>query len=278
MSDTNVDWAHVMSGYKDAVCPQSKCAICKVAERPDGGKLRKCSGCRVVHYCGRECQALDWPQHKSSCRTCLETRRELKTGVRASRDATCGVCKQSCLTRDDTGQEKVAIALGCGHTAHCDCLIERNEYACPTCGAYAGIPEKEGDGEGLGTSWYNASHPSLILAMALGYIYQAHLVDKTGESGSSEDEMAFIFAHMKQSEGNPDVMTGVMDGARAMRSYVDEIRRCADAGIPITGRGIEYAAKGRRKLTLALITVFVQTKCADEYSPFIVRWLYAAGL
>ncbi|KAK6909187.1 hypothetical protein I203_103204 [Kwoniella mangroviensis CBS 8507] len=30
-------------------------------------KLNRCSGCKVLHYCSRECQLFDWPTHKHEC-------------------------------------------------------------------------------------------------------------------------------------------------------------------------------------------------------------------
>ncbi|WVW86441.1 hypothetical protein I302_108489 [Kwoniella bestiolae CBS 10118] len=30
-------------------------------------KLNRCSGCKVLHYCSRECQLSDWPTHKHEC-------------------------------------------------------------------------------------------------------------------------------------------------------------------------------------------------------------------
>lgn len=32
-----------------------------------GGKLLRCSGCKKVEYCDRECQKTDWPTHKHIC-------------------------------------------------------------------------------------------------------------------------------------------------------------------------------------------------------------------
>ena len=35
------------------------------AEQPLG---KRCSGCRLVRYCGAACQKADWPAHKTACR------------------------------------------------------------------------------------------------------------------------------------------------------------------------------------------------------------------
>jgi hypothetical protein len=43
------------------------CAACGAAAA-DGVKLRVCSGCKSVHYCGPDCQKGDWKQHKGACR------------------------------------------------------------------------------------------------------------------------------------------------------------------------------------------------------------------
>ena len=40
------------------------CAGCGTME----GKLCKCSGCRKVQYCSRECQGKDWKRHKPACK------------------------------------------------------------------------------------------------------------------------------------------------------------------------------------------------------------------
>ncbi|KAF8072321.1 hypothetical protein FPV67DRAFT_932411 [Lyophyllum atratum] len=42
-----------------------KCIACGSLGNPD---LKKCSGCREVMYCSKECQRLDWEAHKRNCR------------------------------------------------------------------------------------------------------------------------------------------------------------------------------------------------------------------
>ncbi|EJF62680.1 hypothetical protein DICSQDRAFT_126386 [Dichomitus squalens LYAD-421 SS1] len=46
------------------------CDWCKEsAHESRGGKLKKCTGCSVVRYCGKECQVAAWPTHKYMCRS-----------------------------------------------------------------------------------------------------------------------------------------------------------------------------------------------------------------
>ena len=41
---------------------------CPAPNRAHGQKLNKCSKCRRVRYCSRECQTLHWKSHKKMCR------------------------------------------------------------------------------------------------------------------------------------------------------------------------------------------------------------------
>ena len=43
--------------------------VCRTCQEPrgDGRKLRSCSFCSTVVYCGEECQRKDWPNHKKDC-------------------------------------------------------------------------------------------------------------------------------------------------------------------------------------------------------------------
>lgn len=43
--------------------PVVSCAKCKAERVP----LQACSRCKQVHYCGRNCQSLDWKTHKELC-------------------------------------------------------------------------------------------------------------------------------------------------------------------------------------------------------------------
>jgi hypothetical protein len=51
-----------------AAASSGACAACGAAKASGGAKLRKCAGCRAVHYCGAACQTAHWRQHRAACR------------------------------------------------------------------------------------------------------------------------------------------------------------------------------------------------------------------
>lgn len=44
-------------------------------------KLKKCSACKTVYYCGDDHQRQDWPAHKSACKAFREARERADTNV-----------------------------------------------------------------------------------------------------------------------------------------------------------------------------------------------------
>lgn len=45
------------------------CVRCGItAEGLENGKLRECSVCRSVRYCGKDCQKADWKAHQHACK------------------------------------------------------------------------------------------------------------------------------------------------------------------------------------------------------------------
>ena len=71
-------------------------------------KLSKCSGCKAVAYCGRECQRADWPRHKWNCVPVMVTEIPGKgRGLVAARDIKMG----ELIFKDEP-----AIKIPCGST------------------------------------------------------------------------------------------------------------------------------------------------------------------
>eukprot|EP00798_Chlamydomonas_sp_ICE-L_P030813 gene30813-35844_t len=65
---------------------QGKAPACQgcdetLTQQPPGAKIRKCSGCNVAVYCGRDCQKRDWRRHKKECRPNCCSPRELLPGA-----------------------------------------------------------------------------------------------------------------------------------------------------------------------------------------------------
>jgi hypothetical protein len=49
-------------------CERSGCDLAQ-DELAEGKTLKMCAKCRLVSYCGKECQTADWPTHKKGCKT-----------------------------------------------------------------------------------------------------------------------------------------------------------------------------------------------------------------
>jgi hypothetical protein len=45
------------------------CTQCGKPDKIEGRNLFKCSACKQVYYCSKECQRADWKNHKESCKT-----------------------------------------------------------------------------------------------------------------------------------------------------------------------------------------------------------------
>ncbi|KAJ7057696.1 hypothetical protein C8F01DRAFT_1150704 [Mycena amicta] len=45
-----------------AIVPEDECFLCKKR-----GSMQRCSRCHSVQYCSKDCQKLDWKQHKTAC-------------------------------------------------------------------------------------------------------------------------------------------------------------------------------------------------------------------
>ena len=68
---TDLDDVHkVIEPYSKGPDPVHPiCGSCYVCEKiPGEGKLLKCNRCKLMRYCGAECQKKDWGRHKGVCK------------------------------------------------------------------------------------------------------------------------------------------------------------------------------------------------------------------
>ncbi|KAJ7141714.1 hypothetical protein C8R43DRAFT_1017061 [Mycena crocata] len=79
----------------------------------------RCSGCKLVRYCGAECQKKDWKPHKLDCASLLATgkpRTTHCTGCKVAFGARIGPVDETCPD--------------CGYTACNDCICHNRRGTC----------------------------------------------------------------------------------------------------------------------------------------------------
>ena len=107
-----------------------ECANCSLPEQP-GVTLRPCSRCKLVRYCGTECQSQHWKKggHKQFC--VAPDQRKPQPTAKAEvvlAGPTCAICI------DDLRDED-ATRLPCSHVFHKRCVAGLQTRVCPVCRA-----------------------------------------------------------------------------------------------------------------------------------------------
>ncbi len=108
-----------------------ECANCTIPGDQPGITLRPCSRCKLVRYCGTECQAQHWKSsHKNFC-VAMEKRKPLTSSAEV-KGAKCTICLESM-------EDEESRTLSCSHVFHRRCIDGvRNHSAaqvCPLCRA-----------------------------------------------------------------------------------------------------------------------------------------------
>ena len=110
-----------------------ECANCSLPEQP-GVALRPCSRCKLVRYCGTECQAQHWKKggHKKHC-VAPDQRKPQPAAVGGGAGGAgpvCAICMEALLDKD-------LVELSCSHKFHRRCMAELESNsaarACPVC-------------------------------------------------------------------------------------------------------------------------------------------------
>jgi TPR repeat protein len=121
------------------------CALC--ATQGTNGKLMKCSRCKHVQYCSRECQAADWKNHKKLCVAQSKRKQEtVEKAINSSVTSNSAPPKSSGLETEECiicmGSMSVTTkctTLPCSHSFHTACMCRlrstSSAQACPLCRA-----------------------------------------------------------------------------------------------------------------------------------------------
>jgi hypothetical protein len=71
--DDVADRTYIADELKAALrVPAEKRRRCAQCDKTTSEKLQKCSACRKVYYCNRECQVAHWKRHKPACNVVVE--------------------------------------------------------------------------------------------------------------------------------------------------------------------------------------------------------------
>ena len=148
----------------------SCCASCGIAEG-DGVKLKNCTACYLVRYCGVECQKEHRPKHKRACKKrAAELRDELLfKQPESSHHGDCPIC---CLPLSLDMEKSTmmwccskVICNGC-HYANLKREIEANqERKCPFC--RHPLPKSQAEGDKQRMKRIEANDPAAIREVGL---------------------------------------------------------------------------------------------------------------
>ena len=115
-----------------------QCAGCGVKEGDDDIKLRNCTACHMVRYCGVKCQRGHWPKHKKECKRAAEKRDEiLFKQPETNYPGDCPICFVP-IPIDGTKSSLYSccckrICIGCEYANTKREFEGRLEHKCPFC-------------------------------------------------------------------------------------------------------------------------------------------------
>ena len=117
-----------MADSKKPLASRWECANCSLPEQP-GVALRPCSRCKLVRYCGTDCQAQHWKKggHKQFCVAPDQRKPQPVAPVAiGAAGPTCAICRDIMLQTE-------SVNLPCSHTFHARCVdgLRKNSAAEP---------------------------------------------------------------------------------------------------------------------------------------------------
>eukprot|EP00956_Cyclotella_meneghiniana_P015732 scaffold24401_cov42-Cyclotella_meneghiniana.AAC.8 len=149
------------------------CAACGKANT----SLKSCKACKLVKYCGVECQVAHRPKHKKTCRKKAAELFDAKLFAQPPAREDCPICMQM-LPLDDSSWGYHAC---CGKFICTGCVISLTRNCCPFCNATGATTTND--------EWkkmieerikkYNDPYALLVLGNCYGYGDRGFPVDHT---------------------------------------------------------------------------------------------------
>mmetsp|Transcript_15041 Transcript_15041/g.19511 ORF Transcript_15041/g.19511 Transcript_15041/m.19511 type:complete len:479 (+) Transcript_15041:29-1465(+) len=137
-----------MANIKKKATSTKSCACCKVPEDADK-PLKCCTKCKLVWYCGKECQSSHWKQPQGHRKYCIqpnerkppsketspkevEKDQDVSPSASSTSSRVCAICLEPINSKD-------CKTLECSHTLHHDCFTSLQNSSssgaqvCPEC-------------------------------------------------------------------------------------------------------------------------------------------------
>ena len=142
----------------------SRCASCGIAANDDI-KLRKCTACHLVRYCGVQCQKDHWKEHKKECRKRAAELRRDELLFKQPESTHIGDCPICCIPLPlDTMKATMMpccsklICIGCDFAYQTRLMEDESlPHVCPFC--RHPVPESQAEGERIHMKRVQANDP-----------------------------------------------------------------------------------------------------------------------
>ena len=260
------------SGESKSCCAPSttlECANC-CAPEGNGVSLSPCARCRLVYYCGKDCQSQHWKNkeggHKNFCIT-VGSRKPVQLPPRTMEDNECAICVLSISLA-------TARTLPCAHTFHGECVEGLRKFGvlqvCPKCRAALparnseklfdkGVKQDDSDSEGF--KWFlKAALGDANAQCNLGCMYSRGLHVKQSYS----EAFNWYLKAAEQGNANAQVELGGMyfKGQLVKQSDSEAVKWCLKA-----------AEQGNAKAQCALGDMYFKGKGVKQSDSEAVRCL-----
>ena len=114
--------------------------------------------------------------------------------------------------------------------------------------------------------------------MALGYIFQAEILDRTGKEGAVQEELEFIAARMALVPNLPELMTSLRKCMEEQARLVKPIGDILTKGTPPTPDIAARIKDQKMAMMVILVVPFVAEHNRDNFASYIMRWLQTIGM
>jgi len=252
------------------------CASCGTAE-VDDIKLKDCSACKLVRYCGVKCQRDHRPQHKRACKQQAAELRDVILFKQPERSH-LGDCPICCLPLPIDATESTMMSCcckkicnGCEYANQIRERDEKLDHTCPFC--RHPVPKSEEEGNRNVMTRIEANDPFALCHM--------------GEKRCGVGDYDVAFEYWTKAAGLGDVgahyQLSVMyrDGVGVEKDKKREVYHLEEAAIgghPFARHNLGVMESENGRPDRAVKHFIIAAKLGDDYSLLSFRRAYAEGL